>query len=38
MYELDATDSTDPLELESEDEKMHNILEPYIGIIENLWD
>jgi hypothetical protein len=38
MYELDAIDSTDSLESESKDEEMHNILEPYIGIIENLWD
>jgi hypothetical protein len=36
MYELDATDSTDSLELESKDEEMHNILEPYIRIIKNL--
>jgi hypothetical protein len=36
MYKLNAIDSTDFLELESEDEEMHNILEPYIGIIKNL--
>jgi hypothetical protein len=36
MYELNATDSTDSLELESKDKEMHNILKPYIRIIKNL--
>jgi hypothetical protein len=41
MYKLnatDSTDSTDSSESESKDKEMHNILEPYIRIIENLQD
>jgi hypothetical protein len=38
IYKLDATDSTDLSESESKDKEMHNILKPYIRIIENLRD
>jgi hypothetical protein len=38
MYKLNAIDSIDFLELESKDKEIHNILEPYIRIIKNLWD
>jgi hypothetical protein len=36
MYKLNATDSTDSLELESKNKEMHNILKLYIRIIKNL--